>query len=38
VMLEDPARVASLVIPFLRRQLPDPVTATRSPASPPPSP
>lgn len=28
VMLEDPGRVASLVIPFLRRQLPDPATAT----------
>jgi pimeloyl-ACP methyl ester carboxylesterase len=38
VMLEDPARVASLVIPFLRRQLPDPATATGSSASPPPSP
>jgi pimeloyl-ACP methyl ester carboxylesterase len=39
VMLEDPGRVASLVIPFLRRQLPGPATATAagSPASPPPS-
>jgi pimeloyl-ACP methyl ester carboxylesterase len=37
VMLEDPERVASLVIPFLRRQLPGPATATGSPASPPPS-
>ena len=37
VMLEDPERVASLVIPFLRRQLPGSATATRSPASPPPS-
>ena len=27
VMLEDPERVASLVIPFLERQLPDPATA-----------
>jgi pimeloyl-ACP methyl ester carboxylesterase len=35
VMLEDPERVASLVIPFLRRQLPDP--ATGSPASPSPT-
>jgi pimeloyl-ACP methyl ester carboxylesterase len=34
VMLEDPGRVASLVIPFLARQLPRP--ATGSPASPPP--
>jgi pimeloyl-ACP methyl ester carboxylesterase len=34
VMLEDPGRVASLVIPFLARQLPGP--ATGSPASPPP--
>jgi pimeloyl-ACP methyl ester carboxylesterase len=34
VMLEDPERVASLVIPFLGRQLPGP--ATGSPASPPP--
>ena len=38
VMLEDPGRVASLVIPFLRRQLPDPATATGPSASPPPSP
>ena len=30
-MLEDPGRVASLVVPLLRRQLPGP--ATRSPAS-----
>jgi pimeloyl-ACP methyl ester carboxylesterase len=37
VMLEDPGRVASLVIPFLRRQLPGPATAGGSPASPPPS-
>ena len=37
VMLEDPGRVASLVIPFLRRQLPGPATAARSPASPSPS-
>ena len=37
MMLEDPERVASLVIPFLRRQLPGPATATGSPASPPPS-
>jgi pimeloyl-ACP methyl ester carboxylesterase len=37
VMLEDPERVASLVIPFLRRQLPDPATAAGSAASPPPS-
>jgi pimeloyl-ACP methyl ester carboxylesterase len=37
VMLEDPGRVASLVIPFLRRQLPGPATAAGSPASPPPS-
>jgi pimeloyl-ACP methyl ester carboxylesterase len=28
VMLEDPGRVASLVIPFLRRELSDPETAT----------
>ena len=34
VMLEDPERVASLVIPFLERQLPDPATAP--PAGPPP--
>jgi pimeloyl-ACP methyl ester carboxylesterase len=34
VMLEDPQRVTSLVIPFLRRQLPG--SATRSPATPPP--
>jgi pimeloyl-ACP methyl ester carboxylesterase len=38
VMLEDPGRVASLVIPFLRGQLPDPATAPGSPASPPPGP
>jgi len=37
VMIEDPERVASLVIPFLRRQLPGPATATGSLASPPPS-
>ena len=37
VMLEHPDRVASLVIPFLRRQLPGPATAAGSPASPPPS-
>lgn len=37
VMLEDPERVASLVIPFLRRQLPGPATAAGSPPSPPPS-
>jgi pimeloyl-ACP methyl ester carboxylesterase len=37
VMLEDPERVASLVIPFLRRQLPGPATATESHTSPPPS-
>ncbi len=37
VMLEDPGRVASLVIPFLTRQLPGPATAAGSPASPPPS-
>jgi pimeloyl-ACP methyl ester carboxylesterase len=37
VMLEDPERVASLVIPFLRRQLPGPATTAGSPASPPPS-
>jgi pimeloyl-ACP methyl ester carboxylesterase/2-polyprenyl-6-methoxyphenol hydroxylase-like FAD-dependent oxidoreductase len=36
MMLEDPERVASLVISFLRRQLPDPATATESSASPPP--
>ena len=36
VMLEDPRRVASLVIPFLRRQLPGAATTTGSPASPPP--
>jgi pimeloyl-ACP methyl ester carboxylesterase len=35
VMLEDPERVASLVIPFLRRQLPRPATTTGSPSSPP---
>ncbi len=33
VMLEDPGRVASLVIPFLTRQLPGPATTTRTPAS-----
>jgi pimeloyl-ACP methyl ester carboxylesterase len=38
VMLEDPERVASPVIPFLRRQLPDPAAAAGSPASPQPSP
>ena len=38
MMLEDPERAASLVIPFLRRQLPDPAIVTGSPASPPPSP
>ena len=37
VMLEDPGRVASLVISFLRRQLPGPATTAGSPASPPPS-
>jgi pimeloyl-ACP methyl ester carboxylesterase len=37
VMLEDPRRVASLVIPFLRRQLPGPATATGPPPSPPPT-
>jgi len=37
VMLEDPERVASLVIPFLTRQLPGPAGAAGSPASPPPS-
>ena len=31
VMLEDPGRVASLVIPFLRGQLPDPATAPGPP-------
>ena len=36
-MLENPERVASLVIPFLRRQLPASATAAGSPASPPPS-
>ncbi len=36
MMLEDPERVASLVIPFLRQQLPDPATATGLPARPPP--
>lgn len=36
VMHEDPERVASLVIPFLARQLPGPATAAGSPASPPP--
>jgi hypothetical protein len=36
-MLENPERVASPVIPFLRRQLPGPATAAGSPASPPPS-
>jgi pimeloyl-ACP methyl ester carboxylesterase len=38
VMLEDPGRVASLVISFLRRQLPDPATAPGSSDSPPPTP
>jgi pimeloyl-ACP methyl ester carboxylesterase len=33
VMLEDPERVASLVIPFLRQQLPRPATTTGSPSS-----
>jgi pimeloyl-ACP methyl ester carboxylesterase len=33
VMLEDPGRVASLVIPFLTRQLPGPATTTGTPAS-----
>jgi pimeloyl-ACP methyl ester carboxylesterase/2-polyprenyl-6-methoxyphenol hydroxylase-like FAD-dependent oxidoreductase len=37
VMLEDPERVASLVVPFLRQQLPGSATAARSHASPPPS-
>jgi pimeloyl-ACP methyl ester carboxylesterase len=37
VMLEDPGRVASLMIPFLTRQLAGPAPATGSPASPPPS-
>jgi len=37
VMLEDPGRVASLVIPFLTQQLLGPATAAGSPASPPPS-
>jgi pimeloyl-ACP methyl ester carboxylesterase len=36
VMLEAPARVASLVIPFLRRQLQGPATAAGSPATTPP--
>ena len=36
VMHEDPGRVASLVIPFLRQQLPGPATAAGSPATPPP--
>ena len=35
VMLEDPERVASLVIPFLRRQLRGPAPPAGSPASPP---
>jgi hypothetical protein len=35
VMLENPERVASLVIPFLSQQLPGPTTAAGSPASPP---
>jgi pimeloyl-ACP methyl ester carboxylesterase len=35
VMLEDPERVASLVIAFLRRQLPRPATTTGSFSSPP---
>ena len=38
VMHEDPGRVASLVIPFLARQLTGPATAAGSPASPPPGP
>ena len=37
VMLENPERVASPVVPFLRRQLPGSATAAGSPASPPPS-
>ncbi|MBV9208820.1 MAG: alpha/beta fold hydrolase [Actinobacteria bacterium] len=37
VMLEDPGRVASLVIPFLRQRLRGSATATGSPASPPPA-
>ena len=37
VMLENPERVASLVIPFLRRQLQGLATATGPPASPPPA-
>ena len=37
VMLEDPGRLASLVIPFLTRQLPGPATTTGTPASPPPT-
>ena len=37
VMLEDPERVASLVIPFLRQQLPGPAATAGSPASLPPS-
>jgi pimeloyl-ACP methyl ester carboxylesterase len=36
VMLEDPGRVASLVIPFLARQLPGPATAAGPSTSPPP--
>jgi hypothetical protein len=30
VMLEDPPRVAAMVIPFLTRQLPGPATAAGS--------
>jgi pimeloyl-ACP methyl ester carboxylesterase/2-polyprenyl-6-methoxyphenol hydroxylase-like FAD-dependent oxidoreductase len=37
VMLEDPERVASLVIPFLSQQLLGPATVTGTPASPPPN-
>ena len=33
VMLEDPGRVASLVIPFLRRQLPGGEISSRVPMS-----
>jgi hypothetical protein len=36
-MLEDPERVASLVVPFLRQQLPGSATGARSHASPPPN-
>jgi pimeloyl-ACP methyl ester carboxylesterase/2-polyprenyl-6-methoxyphenol hydroxylase-like FAD-dependent oxidoreductase len=38
IMLEDPQRVASLVIPFLQRQLAGPGPSAGSPASPPPAP